>query len=70
MEHPIQCECAVLGNGCSGPSERLYLVVYPDKSTGVVCNACIEANKSDRLGVFHTGTLIYEIGDDVTNFFL
>ena len=63
---PIVCEMFRDGyHWCDG-TNKVYLVVNADKTTSVMCGVCIEMSKES----WQSGTLFFEIGDDVTNYFL
>ena len=53
------------GYGCKG-TDKVYLCVNTDETVNVYCTDCIEKNKDS----WETGTLFFEIGDDVTHYFL
>lgn len=53
------------GYGCKG-TDKIMLVVYPDKTVTVMCEKCIQLNDD----CWEPGTLFFQIGDDVTNYFL
>jgi hypothetical protein len=62
----IQCINKAIGDRCDSLT-NVYLIVYPDHTEELMCEDCI--NEIDR-NDWRQGTKFFEIGDDVTHFFI
>jgi hypothetical protein len=67
MSSTASVVCSVLkdGYGCDG-KHKVYLVIYPDQTSEMLCQECIKLNKNS-LDTDHAH--VVEIGDDVTHHF-
>ena len=65
-EQPIHCAMWSHEASEDAQDNYLYVVVYPDGTHNIYCAGCIKRN----MDFWHCGTLIFNIGDDVTAQFL